>query len=57
MAIRKKRTRAELRREARESEAHAPDARSHGDLVRNRDGHVHLVWLWLIGFLVYFGWN
>ena len=55
MAIRKKRTRAELRREER---THATSGtKAHGDLVRNRDGHVHLVWLWLIGFLVYFGWN
>ena len=55
MALRKQKTRADLRREER---AHAsPEARPHGDLVRNKDGHVHLIWLWLIGFLVYFGWN
>lgn len=24
---------------------------------RGENGHVHLIWLWLIGFLVYFVWN
>lgn len=55
MALQKKKTRAELRRAERAHGTH--DGKVHGDLVRNRDGHVHLIWLWLIGFLVYFGWN